>query len=157
MATRQEIKVRLHFMRWNIDSSGVMAIENESPFPWLEKTFVRSGKLKNCVRMIAKYNGRVVGYMVYALYETTIVVLRFAVAEKYRNNGVAKQMLAEVIKNSTGKRNRICFKVRETDLQAQKLCRAEGFRQVGILQGRNSQGFYSDTHEAAHLMQYDLP
>lgn len=152
MQIEQRQEVRVH-IRWMIrrDMPEVLAIEDESfEFSWLEDDFVRCLRQRNCIGMVAEYNDRVVGFMIYELHKTRIHVLNFAVASSHRRRGVGSQMLAKLAaKLSTQRRSRIVLEVRETNLDAQLFFRENGFRAVSVLRS-----YYADSPEDAYLMQY---
>ena len=147
---RQEVRVHI---RWMIrrDMPEVLAIEAQGfEFPWLEDDFIRSLRQRNCIGMVAEYEDRVVGFMIYELHKSRIHVLNFAVLPEYRRSGVGCQMLAKLTaKLSTQRRSRIILEVRETNLAAQLFFRENGFRAVSVLHS-----YYSDTPEDAYIMQY---
>jgi [ribosomal protein S18]-alanine N-acetyltransferase len=147
---RQEVRVHI---RWMIrrDMPEVLAIEGQSfEFPWLEDDFIRSLRQRNCIGMVAEYEDRVVGFMIYELHKTRIHVLNFAVASNYRRLGVGSQMIAKLAaKLSSQRRSRIILEVRETNLAAQLFFRENGFRAVSVLRG-----YYADTPEDAYIMQH---
>jgi ribosomal-protein-alanine N-acetyltransferase len=100
--------------------------------------------------MVAEYDERVVGFMIYELHKNRIHVLNFAVEPSFRRKGVGSQMLAKLVgKLSTQRRNRIMLEVRETNLDAQLFFRSNGFRAVSVLHS-----YYDDTPEDAYVMQY---
>lgn len=152
MQIDQREEVRVH-IRWMIrrDMPEVLAIEAASfEFPWLEDDFIRSLRQRNCIGMVAEYEDRVVGFMIYELHKSRIHVLNFAVLPEYRRSGVGSQMLAKLTaKLSTQRRSRIILEVRETNLPAQLFFRENGFRAVSVLHS-----YYSDTPEDAYIMQY---
>jgi ribosomal-protein-alanine N-acetyltransferase len=152
MSSDQKQEVRVH-IRWMIrrDMAEVLAIEAESfEFPWLEEDFIRCLRQRNCIGMVAEYDERVVGFMIYELNKTRIQVLNFATAAEYRRRGVGSQMVAKLIgKLSNQRRTRIALEVRETNLPAQLFFRAAGFRAVSVLRD-----YYEDTPEDAYAMQY---
>ena len=152
MQSDQKQEVRVH-IRWMIrrDMPEVLAIEAYSfEFPWLEDDFIRSLRQRNCIGMVAEYEDRVVGSMIYELHKSRIHVLNFAVAPEHRRSGVGSQMLAKLTaKLSLQRRSRIILEVRETNLPAQLFFRENGFRAVSVLHG-----YYSDTPEDAYIMQY---
>jgi len=152
MHSDQKQEVRVH-IRWMIrrDMPEVLAIEEESfEFPWLEEDFIRCLRQRNCIGMVAEYEGRVVGFMIYELHKTKIHVLNFAASSEHRRHGVGSQMVAKLIaKLSAQRRSRIVLEVRETNLAAQLFFRENGFRAVSVLRE-----YYEDTPEDAYLMQY---
>ena len=152
MHSDQKQEVRVH-IRWMIrrDMPEVLGIEEESfEFPWLEEDFIHCLRQRNCIGMVAEYEDRVVGFMIYELHKNRIHVLNFAVAAACRRRGVGSQMVAKLIaKLSSQRRNRIMLEVRETNLPAQLFFRENGFRAVSVLRS-----YYEDTPEDAYLMQY---
>ena len=147
---RQEVRVHI---RWMIrrDMPEVLDIEQEGfEFPWLEEDFIRCLRQRNCIGMVAEYEDRVVGFMIYELHKNRIHILNFAVADDYRRRGVGSQMVAKLIaKLSSQRRNRILLEVRETNLAAQLFFRESGFRAVSVLRA-----YYEDTPEDAYAMQF---
>lgn len=152
MSSDQKQQVRVH-IRWMIrrDMNEVLDIEQESfEFPWCEDDFIRCLRQRNCIGMVAEYDDRVVGFMIYELHKTRLHIMNFAVSREFRRRGVGRQMLAKLIgKLSHQRRTRIMLEVRETNLPAQLFFRCEGFRAVSVLRD-----FYDDTTEDAYLMQY---
>jgi ribosomal-protein-alanine N-acetyltransferase len=150
LAQNKEIRVHI---RWMIrrDMKEVLAIEKESfEFPWMEEDFICALKQRNCIGMVAEYDDRVAGFMVYELNKTRIHVLNFAVGADFRRLNVGSQMIAKLIgKLSLQRRSRITLEVRETNLAGQLFFRENGFRAVSVLKS-----FYDDTPEDAYLMQY---
>lgn len=147
---KQALKVHI---RWMIrrDMPEVLAIESDCfEFPWCENDFLRCLRQRNCIGMVAEYDDRVVGFMLYELHKSRLHILNFAVASRYRRNGIGSQMVGKLVgKLSTQRRNRILLEVRETNLAAQLFFRASGFRAVSVLRE-----FYEDTPEDAYLMQF---
>jgi ribosomal-protein-alanine N-acetyltransferase len=152
MSSDQKQEVRVH-IRWMIrrDMPEVLTIEQHSfEFPWTEEDFIRCLRQRNCIGMVAEYDDRVVGFMIYELNKNRIQVLNLAVDAEFRRRGVGTQMIAKLIgKLSSQRRTRIALEVRETNLAAQLFFRSSGFRAISVL--RN---FYEDTPEDAYLMQY---
>jgi [ribosomal protein S18]-alanine N-acetyltransferase len=152
MQAEQKLEVRVH-IRWMIrrDMPEVLAIEDEHfEFPWLEDDFIHSLRQRNCIGMVAEYDDRIVGFMIYELHKNRIHVLNFAVASGYHRRGVGTQMLAKLAnKLSAQRRTRIVLEVRETNLPAQLFFRENGFRAVSVLKN-----FYADSPEDAYLMQF---
>ena len=147
---KQEIRVHI---RWMIrrDMPEVLDIEASSfEFPWADEDFVRCLRQRNCIGMVAEYEDRVVGFMIYELHKTRIHVLNFAVAPGYRRRSVGSQMVAKLVgKLSSQRRSRIVLEVRETNLPAQLFFRENGFRAISVMRA-----YYEDTPEDAYLMQY---
>ncbi len=150
VSCRNEVKVHI---RWMVrrDMPEVLAIEKECfEFAWSEEEFLRCLRQRNCIGMVAEYEGRVAGFMIYELPKTKIHLLNIATLPEYRRLGIGTQMIAKLIgKLGNQRRTRISLEVRETNLAAQLFLRSAGFRATEIL--RN---FYEETAEDAYLMQY---
>jgi ribosomal-protein-alanine N-acetyltransferase len=129
----------------------VLSIETHSfEFPWSDEDFIRCLRQRNCIGMVAEYDERVVGFMIYELHKNRLHVLNFAVRPEFRRLGVGQAMIQKLIgKLSEQRRNRILLEIRETNLAAQLFFRNCGFRAVSVLRD-----FYDDTTEDAYLMQY---
>ena len=147
---KQEVCVHI---RWMIrrDMPEVLAIENRSfEFPWSDEDFIRCLRQRNCIGMVAEYDERVVGFMIYELHKNRLHVLNFAVRPEFRRRGVGHSMIRKLIgKLSDQRRNRILLEIRETNLDAQLFFRACGFRAISVLRE-----FYEDSPEDAYLMQF---
>jgi len=146
----REIRV---WIRWMIprDMTEVIDIESASfEFPWWQEDFICTLRQRNCIGMVAEYDGRVVGFMIYELGRTRVHILNLAVNPIYRHNGVGSQMLAKLTTRLLSQqRQKIILEVRETNLPAQLFFYENGFRAVSVI--RN---YYADTPEDAYLMQY---
>ena len=153
MNARTKHDVCVH-IRWMIrrDMPEVLQIENQSfEFPWSEEDFIRCLRQRNCIGMVAEFEERVVGFMIYELHKTRLHVLNFAVYRDFRRQGVGSAMLQKLVsKLSQQRRNRVLLEVRETNLAAQLFFRKCGFRAISVLRD-----FYEDTPEDAYLMQYN--
>ena len=140
-------------VRWMVrrDIRDVTAIEqNCFEFPWKGEDFMQCLRQRNCIGMVAEYEGKVVGFMIYEVPKNRIRLLNIATTVEFRRRGVASQMVAKLIgKLTTQRRNRISLEVRETNLAAQLFFREQGFRATSVLRE-----FYAEMHEDAYLMQY---
>jgi ribosomal-protein-alanine N-acetyltransferase len=143
-------------VRWMVrrDLQDVAAIEQSVfEFPWKEDEFIRCLQQRNCIGMVAEYDNRVVGFMVYEAAKTRFHLLNIAVAPEFRRRGIARQMLQKIIgKLGNQRRNKISLEVRETNLPALFFLRSLGFLATKILRD-----FYENTNDDAYLMQYRLP
>lgn len=140
-------------IRWMIrrDMTEVLDIEQASfEFPWLEEDFLRCLRQRNCIGMVAEYDERVVGFMVYELHKDQLHVLNFSVRPDVRRRGIGEQMVNKLIgKLSRKGRNRIVLEIRETNLAAQMFFKNLEFKAVSVLRD-----YYDDTVEDAYVMQY---
>ncbi len=152
MSTKTEFEVDVH-IRWMIrrDMPEVLEIEKNSfEFPWSEEDFIRCLRQRNCIGMVAEYDDRVVGFMIYELHKNQLHVLNFSVRPDVRRRGVGTQMVEKLKgKLSLQRRNRVILEIRETNLAAQLFFRNTQFRAVSVLRD-----YYDDTTEDAYVMQY---
>lgn len=120
------------YIRWMIrrDMPAVLAIEEAAfGFPWSEEDFIRVLRQRNCIAMAAEQDERILGYMVYELHATKLVILNFAVHPGAWLKGVGRAMVNKLVgKLSPQRRSRIETCVRESNLDAQLFFRACGFR-----------------------------
>ncbi len=142
-------------LRWFIrrDYPEVLEIERQSfEFSWTEDDFHAELRQRNINGMVAEHEGRVVGFMVYALLADTIQILNFAVSPSSRRQGVGSQMVAKMIcKLRLQRRERLRLYVRETNLSAQLFFKSQGFKACGMIRGH-----YEDSDEDAYVMRYEL-
>ena len=124
-------------IRWMIrrDMPEVLDVENHSfEFPWTEDDFIRCLRQRNCIGMVAEFEERVVGFMIYELHKSRLHVLNFAVHREFRRHGIGAAMLQKLIsKLSQQRRSRVLLEVRETNLAAQLFFRNCGFRAISVL------------------------
>ena len=147
---KQELEVHI---RWMIrrDMADVLDIEASGfEFPWSEEDFIRCLRQRNCIGMVAEHDDKVVGFMIYELHKSRLHILNFAVAARYRRQGVGGHMVSKLVgKLSSQRRTRITLEVRETNLAAQLFFRSQSFRAVSVLRE-----YYEDTPEDAYVMQF---
>jgi len=118
----------------------VLAIEQsvEQPVgaPWLEKDFLRTLGQRNAIGMVAEYKGKVVGFMIYELYEKHLQLLNLAVHPDYRNHRVGAALVEKLVsKLSSHRRTRIVMDLPEKHLDSQLFLKKMGFQAIPIGQG----------------------
>ena len=147
---KNEIKVNIRWMLRK-DMKEVQEIESECfEFAWDEDDFMQCLRQRNCIGMVAEYQGRVVGFMIYQLQKSKIHLLNVATLKEFRRQGVGTQLVTKLIsKLGNQRRSRITLEVRETNLPAQLFLRSLGFLAIDILHG-----FYEGTNEDAYQMVY---
>jgi ribosomal-protein-alanine N-acetyltransferase len=152
MDATTDFEINVH-IRWMIrrDMPEVLSIENNSfEFSWAEDDCIRCLRQRNCIGMVAEYDERVVGFMIYELHKDQLHVLNFAVRPDVRRRGVGRQMVEKLIgKLSQQRRTRVLLEIRETNLAAQVFFRNLGFMATTVLRD-----YYDDTTEDAYVMQY---
>lgn len=127
--------------RWLIrrDLPEVLAIERTSfSDPMTEDDFTAYLGQRNCIGMVAEREHQVIGYMLYALHKSRLVLLSLAVHPSFRRQGVGKQLLVKLWSKTSDRRTRIDLEVRETNLRAQLFFSAMGWRATGVV--RNAYG-----------------
>jgi ribosomal-protein-alanine N-acetyltransferase len=147
-----EIKV---YVRWMVrrDFPEVLAIEQACfEFPWKEEDFIHCLQQRNCIGMVAEYEGHVIGFMIYEVPKNRIHLLNIATTPEFQRRGVAGQMIQKLVsKLANQRRSRIVLEVRETNLPALVFFRALGFRATVVIKN-----FYEDMNEDAYVLQYRL-
>lgn len=142
-----------YHVRWLIrrDMPDIVEIESESfDHPWSEEEFTRQLRHRNVIAMVAEVGGRVLGYMVYELHNTQIVLLNFAVDRACRRRGVGRAMAEKLMgKLHHHRRTRIVADVRETNLAAQLFFRSLGWQCISIVPDA-----YEDVDEPAYRFVY---
>jgi len=154
MDAKRDFEMNVH-IRWMIrrDMPEVLEIEQNSfEFPWSEEDFIRCLRQRNCIGMVAEYDEKVVGFMIYELHRDQLHILNFSVGADVRRRSVGQQMVNKLRgKLSQQRRNRISLEIRETNLAAQLFFRNLGFQAISVLRD-----YYDDTVEDAYLMQYNF-
>lgn len=149
---QQALKVQI---RWLIrrDMPEVLDIERQAfEFCWTEEDFLCCLRQRNCIGMVAEYNHRIVGFMIYELHKAKLHVLNFAVDPEFRRQAIGFQMIEKLVdKLSQQRRQEIVLEVRESNLPAQLFFKKMGFKAVLILRSH-----YDDTDESAYVMRYSM-
>jgi len=152
MDEKKDFDMNVH-IRWMIrrDMPEVLDIEENSfEFPWTEEDFIRCLRQRNCIGMVAEYDEKVVGFMIYELHRDQLHVLNFSVGPDVHRRGIGSQMVKKLLgKLSQQRRNQITLEIRETNLAAQVFFRNLGFKAISVLRD-----YYDDTVEDAYVMQY---
>lgn len=135
------------------DMPEVLDIERQSfEFSWTEEDFLCCLRQRNCIGMVAEYNHRIVGFMIYELHKSKLHVLNFAVDPEFRRQAIGSQMIEKLVdKLSQQRRQEIVLEVRESNLSAQLFFKKMGFKAVLVLRGH-----YDDTDESAYVMRFAL-
>ena len=139
-------------IRWMIrrDMPEVLEIESSFEFPWSEEEFIRCLRQRNCIGMVAEYNEKVAGFMIYELERSEIRVLNFVVHPDLREAGVGRQCVAKLVgKLSKERRNKITLEISEASLAGLEFFKAMRFKAVGVLRNH-----YEENSDAAIAMEY---
>ncbi len=144
-------------VRWLIerDVPEVMAIE-EAAFehPWAEAEMLRTLRKRNCVGMVAEERpaDRVLGFMVYELFKTHVILHDLAVRPDCRRKGVGTRLARRLLEKLTPKGIvRVVVKVAEDNLDAQLFFRSLGFLAVEI-----ERSPFKTSDRDAYRMEYAL-
>ena len=142
-------------IRWLIrrDMVEVLKIEHESfELPWTEEDFLSCIQQSNCIGMVAEYDEKIVGFMIYELHKFHLNLRNFAVATDARQRRIGSQMAQKLIEKLGNKmhptRSAIEVMVRESNLAAQMFFGANGFRAVLIVKNHYEAG------EDGYFMRY---
>ena len=143
-------------IRWMIrrDMPEVLEIEGDSfEFPWSEGDFIRCLRQRNCIGMVAEHKDRVIGYFVYELCPTQIILLTMAVKRTHRKLGVGRAMVAKIARKLTPNRRSFALaSVQEANLDAQLFLKAMGFRATLPISYDHFDG-----GETAYVMRLNVP
>ncbi len=149
-STKQALKVQI---RWLIrrDMPEVLDIERQAfEFCWSEEDFLCCLRQRNCIGMVAEYNHRIVGFMIYELHKSKLHVLNLAVDPEFNGQAIGTQMVEKLVdKLSQQRRQEICLEVRENNLAAQLF-----FKRMGFKWRHTLRNWYDDTREDAYFMSF---
>lgn len=117
---------------------------------WSRESIEREFQLPYSLRFVLEADSQVVGYAILWLVEGEAFIMTFAIEPSYRNKGLGKFFLRELIDRLKGKVSTIQLDVRKTNLRAIRLYKSLGFKVV-----REREGFYSDG-ESALVMEMEI-
>lgn len=130
------------------DLPKVMSIERRAfPTPWSLAMFVLELSKASGICLGAVAEGRLVGYLICARYDTAWHVMNVAVDPRNRRHGVASALLAELYGRVGDPNARYTLEVRRSNDVAIHLYEREGFRAAGI-----RRRYYQDNGEDALVM-----
>lgn len=142
-------------IRWMIrrDMPEILAIERECfEYPWTEEDFLMTLRQRNVIGMVADDGSKIHGYVIYELLKGQLHVLNFAVAPWLRREGLGTRMVQKLkYKLSQQRRTQLILEIRETNLDAQRFFRSQGFLAYSVLRGH-----YTDTDEDAFAFCFDV-
>lgn len=133
------------------DMDEVLSIENRSfEFPWTEEEFICCLRQRNCIGTVAELDHKIVGFMIYELHKSMLLILNFAVDPDHRCSGIGTKMIERLFtKLSKQRRSQLILDIRETNLQAQIF-----FSMHGFIATRIKKGQFEDTSEDAYEFIY---
>lgn len=150
------VKQKYH-VRWMIrrDMEHVLGIERASfGSPWTERDFQLMLKQRNNIGMICESPrrgiDRPVGFMVYELCQSELIIRNFAVHPDWRHQGVGTAMIDKLkTKLSATRRGKASVSITETNLDGQLFFKQCGFIATEIVRGARFKVAYD-----SYLMEY---
>ena len=142
-----------HQIRWMTrkDIPEVLGID-QSGFVqrWTEDDYICCLRVRNRIGMVLEIGDKVVGFMIYELHKNKLHVVRMAVSQYFRREGIGSLMVRKLLsKLSKERRSRVSIYVRETNLAAQLFFSCHGFMAVSV-----ERQWFKDTGEDAYLMRH---
>ncbi|MCD5391119.1 ribosomal protein S18-alanine N-acetyltransferase [candidate division NPL-UPA2 bacterium] len=136
------------------DLNEIMEIEKVSfPSPWTKAQFsqeLEAGSFSHF--LVAKREGRVVGYSGFFLVADEAHIGNLAVHPRFRRRKVGERLVAAMLERARAKgARRVALEVRAGNTAAQKLYQKLGFARVAT-----RPGYYMLTQEDAIIMHLDL-
>jgi len=131
------------------DIKNVLEVENKSfTIPWHEESFVQELTNNIAVYLVAKIEGKAVGYVGVWKILNEGHITNIAVHPNYRNKGIGRALVSELLLLCTKDGiETFTLEVRKSNLIAQKLYKDFGFVEAGI-----RKKYYSDNNEDAIIM-----
>lgn len=136
------------------DLDGIMAVENASfNAPWPISAIVDELVGRSWSKFyIAEFPEGIVGFMNYWIVDTERHLLNFAILPSYRRKGIGRRMLSYLVNGAIEeKATQILLEVRVSNVAAQSLYMANGFKQIAI-----RPKYYADNGEDALVMALEL-
>jgi len=132
------------------DIDGVQEVERASfPVPWPANAFRHElTQNKNARYLVARDNGRIVGYAGLWLMVDEAHITTFAVHPENRRRRIGERLLVRVFELAAALNAEwLTLEVRASNLPAQRLYEKDGFRRAGV-----RRRYYSDNNEYALIM-----
>ncbi len=135
------------------DIDEVMAIEKAAfASPWSRQFFLEELQATHARSVLCQRDGKPIGYVIYWELPGELDIHNVAVHPRFRRQGVARAMLADIIEGATKRGfRRMTLEVRKSNDPAQTLYRSLGFEICGL-----RRGYYSDNGEDAWVMERKL-
>ena len=135
------------------DMDEVMAIETAAfASPWSRQFFLEELRATHARSVLCQRDGKPIGYVIYWELPGELDIHNVAVHPRFRRQGVARAMLADIIERATKQGfRRMTLEVRKSNDPAQTLYRSLGFEICGL-----RKGYYSDNGEDAWVMERRL-
>ena len=135
------------------DLPEVLAIENMCfSDPWPEFAFLQALANASCYLRVARDDGKVIGYLIGYMTGPEIHIANVAVSPRFRRQGVAKDLLSDVLGNADLGCTHAILDVREANEPAIRLYQGLGFRMIG-----RRPRYYRHPVEDALVMRMEMP
>lgn len=126
----------MNLIRWvqQSDLSEILEIE-KSNFrrPWEKADFIWHLRQGKCIGVLADYDNKIIGYMIYLPKKLDFEILNLAVDISYQRKGVATAFLRKLMSKLSSKRKKISLEICETNLAAQIFFRNRGFKATEVV------------------------
>ncbi len=130
------------------DLPELIAIERRAfPTPWSLAMFVLELSKPASVCLAALRGDRMVGFLICSRYDTVWHIMNVAVDPDRRRQGIARELLTDLLRRIDGKGARFTLEVRESNTGAIELYERFGFRAAG-----RRRRYYQDNGEDAVIM-----
>jgi [ribosomal protein S18]-alanine N-acetyltransferase len=130
------------------DLPELIAIERRAfPTPWSLAMFVLELSKPASVCLAALRDQQMIGFLICSRYDTVWHVMNVAVDPDRRREGIATELLADLLRRIDGKDARFTLEVRESNIGAIDLYERFGFRASG-----RRKRYYQDNNEDAVIM-----
>jgi ribosomal-protein-alanine N-acetyltransferase len=143
------------FVRWFIkqDIEEVMRIERESyHWPWTRDEILCFLCGTKHAGMVAELDGKVVGFMLYALHSDHIALRDIAVCGWNQRKGVGRRLVQALqAKMHEDRRSRISLRIAERNLDGQQFFKSMGFKAFHVIHD-----YFTHPPEDAYLMRCEL-
>jgi [ribosomal protein S18]-alanine N-acetyltransferase len=130
------------------DLPELIAIERRAfPTPWSLAMFVLELSKPASVCLAALRDQQMIGFLICSRYDTVWHIMNVAVDPDRRREGIATELLTDLLRRIDGKDARFTLEVRESNIGAIDLYERFGFRASG-----RRKRYYQDNNEDAVIM-----
>lgn len=120
--------------------------------PWSLNAFKTDLNNDMALPMVAEFENKIVGYSNIYIVAGKAQIANFAVAPGFRNRGVGRLLMNEIVDRAEEKKCRVIFlEVRESNTPALELYKSYGFNAAG-----QRKDYYSKPQESAIIMVKEI-
>jgi ribosomal-protein-alanine N-acetyltransferase len=136
------------YIRWMIrrDMPEVLNIINTLSVTHTEEEILEELRQRNCIGMVAEYDDKIVGYMIYILHKKRLELSHFAIRLDYRRQQIGTQMINKIKGKLSGhRRTSVNITVPEDEIVMLNFFKSNGFAaELPILKERfgDRDGYY---------------